>query len=106
MCKKRLKIRLCVNGKCRNVLVELHPAGCMGASRTHIDIPEESLPRGIVEAAARRGYRFNWRMERGCLTLEDPYGALPAITLCGSIPRPRATPLLRRLRKGKVYLGL
>ena len=106
MCKKPVRLQLCIDGRCRRVDAELHPAGCMKATRTHLDIPEDAFPRSIVEVAARRGYRFHWRYRGGCIYLEDPSGILPAIAICGDIPRPRGTPLLRRLKKGRVYLGL
>ena len=106
MCKKMVKARICVEGICRTADIEVHPAGCMKASRTHLDIPEHLLPRGVVEVAARRGYRFDWRRERDCLILIDPEAILPEVRICGPIPHPRGTPLLRRLKRGKIYLGL
>ena len=106
MCKKRMKVRICIEDRCRYVDVELHPAGCMGASRTHLDIPEKALPSELVAIAMRRGYRFNWTTRDSCLLLIDPLGVIPIVKLCGPVPRPRAPPLMRRLRKGRVYLGL
>ena len=108
MCKRRIKIRICIEGRCKRVEAELHPAGCMKASRTHLDLPENALPQSLVEVAARRGYRFNWRYDydKGCISLEDPLGIIPRIAICGDIPRPRGVPLLRRLKRGRIYLGL
>ena len=104
MCKRKIRVKICVESDCRTVEAELHPRGCMGASRTHLDLPEEAIHPMLLEASASRGMRFSWERVADCLVLHAP--GLPEAKICGPVPEPRAPPLLRRLRRGRVYLGL
>ena len=104
MCKRKIKVKICIGGECHTLQVELHPRGCMRATRTHIDIPEAEAPPLFRDAASNRGVRFSWIRVGDCLVLYAP--GLPDVKICGPIPEPRGPLLLRRLKRGVLYLGL
>ncbi|MEB3852117.1 MAG: hypothetical protein LRS49_06035 [Desulfurococcales archaeon] len=96
-----------------SVEASLHPAGCMGARYTHLDVPLEPLRGGLLEGLAgpRGGVALRARPAgRGCVELEPP-GGLPSLRLCPRRPArldlagDGGVAYLRRVG-GKLYLRL
>jgi hypothetical protein len=86
----------------------MHPRGCMGASRSHLDIPLDGLEGSLLASLA--GPRGTVTLEAepqggGCVALEPP-GGLPSILLCLEGLRPRRGPARLRRIRGKLYLAL
>ncbi|BAN91021.1 hypothetical protein [Aeropyrum camini] len=107
-CKKPVKIFISdhASGVKRVFIAYLHPRGCMGASSTHLDIPEDALRGTIIGAIAlSRGAKIRVSTIDGCFKLE--YQDFPPVVMCveGVEPK-RGVGYVKRRERGRIYLSL
>ncbi|WP_131160474.1 hypothetical protein [Aeropyrum pernix] len=107
-CKRSVELSILdhSSGIRRVIEASLHPKGCMGASQTHLDIPEDALDGTLLGAIAlSRGARLRIMVVNGCFRIV--YQPLPPVDLCiGSVEAKPGLGYIKRRDRGKIYLSL